>query len=368
MRRVLARMMGRTETELEEAFVEASLRDLSSLLALRAVVLGEELTWNDEAYLRWRYFDRMETAPDNRIWVFRDRSGEVLGCLGIEPVELHVGGELVAAHRYMDVMVQPRWNGLGLGAWMNLVLQRRYPVGFVVGATRDSYNLIRRVFHILPERRSWKLLVRSEEYLRRKTPGLARVPGAARVANTALGLWRRGFNLRRSSWVQIEPLANPVSEEAAIAALDLSMASIGLTFERRTARYLEWRYLVNPRRSYRFWAARRDGKLRGLLITRAVKDRGELVDWLWDATAPEPERSALLTALFLHGIAHLAPSGVAMAWTRTLDSFSEEVAARSGLRLRPDRDTVGMYAHSPARQEQLAGARWFLTLGDSDDD
>jgi hypothetical protein len=368
MRRVLARLMGRTETELEAAFERATRGDLPSLLALRAQVLGAQLTWDDEAYLRWRYFDRLETAPDNHLWVFRDRSGEVLGCLGVEAVELQVGGELVPAHRYMDVMVQPRWNGLGLGAWMNLVLQGRYPVGFVVGATRDSYNLIRRVFHILPERHSWKLLVRSEDYLRRTTPRLARVPGAALVANSALGLWRRGFNLRRSAGVQIEPLTSPVIEEAAISALDRSMASTGLTFERRTAAYLDWRYRTNPRRQYRFWAARREGQLRGLLITRAVEDRGELVDWLWDATAPEQDRLELLTALFLHGIAHLAPTGVTMAWTRTLDPFSEQIAARAGMRLRPDRDTVGVYAHSPARQEQLASARWFLTLGDSDDD
>jgi hypothetical protein len=292
----------------------------------------------------------------------------VLGCLGLEPVELHVGGELVPAHRYMDVMVQPRWNGLGLGAWMNLVLQRRYPVGIVVGATRDSYNLIRRVFYVLPERHSWKLLVRSEDYLRRKAPRLSAVPGAAHIVNSVLGLWRRRLNLRRSRQVQIESLASPASEQAAIDHLDRSMASTGLAFERRTAAYLEWRYRTNPRRDYRFWAARRDGKLQGLLITRAVKGRGELVDWLWDATAPEQERSLLLTALFLHGIAQLATSGVTMAWTRTLDPFSEQIAARVGLRRRPDRDTVGVYAHAPARQEQLGGARWFLTLGDSDDD
>lgn len=368
MRRVLARFMNRTEAELEEAFTEASLQDIPALLALRATVLGEELTWDDQAYLRWRYFERGPNAPDNRLWVFRDREGQVLGCLGLEPVELHLGGELVPAQRYMDVMVQPRWNGLGLGAWMNLVLQRRHPVGIVIGATRDSYNLIRRVFHILPERHSWKLLVRSEGYLRRNSPRLARVPGMASLVDSALKVWRRGFDLRRSGGVEIQPLANPLTEAVGIDRLDRSMAASGMAFERRTAAYFEWRYLKNPRRPYRFWAARRAGALGGLLITRTVKGRGELVDWLWDAAAPEPERSQLLTALFLHGIAQLAPEGVATAWTRTLDPFSEGIAARAGMRLRPDRDTVGVYAHEPGRQAQLAGARWFLTLGDSDDD
>src|SRR5688500_10367936 len=101
MRRVLARLMGRTEAELDAAFERASLRDLPSMLDLRAEVLGRELTWDDAAYLRWRYFERAEGAPDNALWVFRDRDGGVLGSLGVEPLELHLDGELCQAFRYM---------------------------------------------------------------------------------------------------------------------------------------------------------------------------------------------------------------------------------------------------------------------------
>lgn len=361
--------MGRSEAELEAAFEQATLADIPQLMSLRSEVLGRELTWDDDAYLRWRYFERGEGAPDNALWVFRDRDGGVLGTLAVEPLQLHLAGELCPAFRYMDVMVRPRMNGLGLGAFMNLVLQRRYPVGMVVGATRDSYNLIRRVFRALPERHSWKALIRSEDYLQRNAPRLSRFPGMKALFNSALDLRRRSFDLRRSSKVKIEPLEDPLTETVGIAALDESLARSGACFQRRTAAYFRWRYLGNPRRRYSFWAARRDdGQLRGLLVTRAVLRRGELVDWLWDAGAPESEKVQLLTALFLHGIAHLAPEGVLTAWTRTLDPFSEQVAARAGLRLRPDRDTVAVYAHSAARQLQLEQARWFLTLGDSDDD
>lgn len=364
--RVLARLLARSEADVRAAFTPAVAADLPSLLQLRQSVLGRELVWNDEAYLRWRYFAPPElTAPANVLWVYRDPAGAVVGSLGVEPLALHVGAERVVAHRFMDVMVEPRMNGLGLGAWMNLELHERYDVGLAVGATKDSYNLVRRVFHPLPERRSWKTLIRSEDFLARHVPRLSRVPGVRRAADSALAIARRGWR-HRPRGIRIEAVS--ALDPGAVAALDASMAAAGHTFSERSADYLTWRYLRNPRRRYRIWQARREGRVVGLLVGRTLERRGELVDWLWDAGAPEPQRSENLRALFRHAIEELAEDTVLTVWTRTLGSFGEQIAADCGLALRQDRDTVAVQARSPARRAQLLSARWFLTLGDSDDD
>ncbi len=339
------------------------------MLALRARVLARELTWDDEAFLRWRYFSEpAAAAPDNRLFLVRGKEGEVLGSLGIEPQRLHLNGEVIPAARFMDIMVDPRVHGMGLGAWMNLALQDRNDVGLAIGATNDSYNLVRRVFQPLPERHSWKLLVRSHDFLARRTPRLAEVPGIARGADALLGAGRIALALGFSIGLEIDRLHGLGREEGAIADMDRSMARSGFTFSQRTAGYLAWRYLANPRRRYQIWGARRRGKLVGLLVSRSVAERGELVDWMWDADQPESERIRVLCALFASAIDHLARQGAVTVWLRTLGSPGEAAASRVGMRQRQERDTVAFAAREPGRARELGQARWFLTLGDSDDD
>jgi hypothetical protein len=368
------------------AFSPATSDDLTSIMKLRQGVLGAELSWDDAAYLRWRYLGAPNGAsnghnptgplgsaerdgrPANTLWTFRAPDGEVQGVLGIEPLSLHVGGERWPVARYMDVMVEPRLNGLGLGAWMNLMLQERHEIGLAVGATKDSYNLVRRVFHPLAERRSWKLLVRSEDFLRRKTPRLAAVPGLTALADAALGVGRLSLSRGFAFGLEVEPLTSLAGLDDEVDALDASMAAAGLVFTQRSAAYLAWRYLRNPRRRYHLLAARRLGRLAGLLVTRNVGGRGELVDWIWDERLPEAERTQVLSALFARAIEHLARGEASTVWTRTVGLPGERAAAWAGMRRRTERDTVAITAQSPGRVAALASARWFLTLGDSDDD
>lgn len=367
--RVLARLLGRDAAALHEGFSPATLADVPGLLRLRAQVLGAELSWDDEAYLRWRYFDRAGVgAPANLLWVMRDGAGLVQSALGVEPLALHVGTDVVPAARFMDVMVEPRWKGLGVGAWMNLVLQQRHEVSLAVGATSDSYNLIRRVFSPLPDRHSWKMLVRSEDFLRRNTPRLAGLPGISRLADAALGVGRyalaRGFGLG----LDVAPMANLAGQDAAVAELDRAMAAVGWTFSERTAAYLSWRYLRNPRRRYQLWGAYRKGRLVGLLVVRMVAGRGELVDWMWDARLEQPWRARIIPALFARAAERLAREGATTVWMRTLGAPGEVAASRLGMRPRKERDTVALVTRTPGRLAALSGARWFLSLGDSDDD
>ncbi|HEY0705191.1 MAG TPA: hypothetical protein VGG33_00235, partial [Polyangia bacterium] len=360
--RALGRLLGRDAAALHESFVAATVADLPGLLRLRASVLGPEMTWDDEAFLRWRYFGAGGPgAPANVLWVLHDNAGQPQSCLGVEPQALHVGTDMVAAGRFMDVMVEPKIKSLGVGAWMNLVLQQKHEVSLAVGATKDSYNLIRRVFSPLPDRHSWKLLVRSEDFLKRNTPRLARIPGVSVLADAALGVGRyalaRGYGLG----LEVAPLSNLNGLETAVAELDQSMAAVGWTFSQRTAAYLSWRYLRNTRRHYQLWGAHRQGRLVGLLVTRMVAGRGELVDWLWDARAAEPGRSQIITALFARAAEDLARQGATTVWTRTLGAPGEEAAVRLVMRRRKERDTVAINTSSPGRLAALTSARWFLS-------
>ncbi|HEY0707858.1 MAG TPA: hypothetical protein VGG33_13730, partial [Polyangia bacterium] len=114
--------------------------------------------------------------------------------------------------------------------------------------------------------------------------------------------------------------------------------------------------------------AHRQGRLVGLLVTRMVAGRGELVDWLWDARAAEPGRSQIITALFARAAEDLARQGATTVWTRTLGAPGEQAAVRLVMRRRKERDTVAITTSSPGRLAALTSAQWFLSLGDSDDD
>jgi hypothetical protein len=367
--RALGRLLGRDAAALHDGFSPATDADLPGLMRLRAAVLGPELVWDDQAFLLWRYYGRGGPgAPANVLWVLRDNKGQPQSCLGVEPQMLHVGTDLVPAARFMDVMVDPKIKSLGIGAWMNLVLQQKYEVCLAVGATRDSYNLVRRVFAPLPDRHSWKLLVRSDDFLRRNTPRLARVPGVSVIADAALGLGRYALSRGYGIGMDVSRIDDLAGLETAVAELDQSMAAVGWTFSQRTAPYLSWRYLRNTRRHYRLWAARRRGRLVGLLVARMVAGRGELVDWLWDARLTEPWRSQVIVALFARAAESLASEGATTVWTRTLGAPGEDAAVRLTMRRRKERDTVAVHAQTPGRLAALTSARWFLSLGDSDDD
>lgn len=369
----LARFLRVPPAELDACLVTAVEADLPDVERLRREVFGAEITWDDRAYLRWRYrLDRParrvnETAPGTtHLWLFR-RGAELLGCLGAEHLTLATPWGTHDALRFLDLMSATRLRGMGIGAWLNLKLLEQVEVGISVGGSDQSIGMIGRLFQRLPDRRVWAMPLRSGPLIAARWPELAKVPlvpAASRVADHLLSLARRVAARVSGPTLQVTETTSLATDVDDVEALSRSMVRAGYTLAPRTAAQWRWRYLENPRRKYTIHAARHDGRVVAMLVSREGAEVGELVDWLWDAERPEPVLLAAFTAV----IEGFARRGATKARAMAYDPVSESVCRRLGMRVRPTRAPYAIRARGAALEAQLAGARWFLTLGDSDGD
>jgi hypothetical protein len=369
--RPLARLLRVPEERLPGCLVAAAEADLASVLRLRRDVIGAALEWDDEAYLRWRYVldgggvaALEDRRPASRLWLFK-RDDEVLGCLGAENVELATPRGAEPALRFMDLMVAPRMNGLGIGAWLNLMLLRHVQVGISVGGSDQSIDMIGRLFRRLPDRKVWSLPLRSGPLLASRWPSTRRLPVVSQAIDLLLAGSRRLARLAQGLRVELSQQPRP---DRSMRALGDSMVEAGMTMVRRTEEGWCWRYLENPRRSYEFHTARRRGKVAAVLVVRQSGEVADLVDWLWDAAQPDWMVHRLLLTLFADSIEGAVRRGASRARAMTYDRVSETVCRRLGMFRRPGRNAYAIRAHAPSREAELASARWFVTFGDSDGD
>jgi hypothetical protein len=359
---------------LDDCLVAAVESDLPAIEAMRREVIGAELTWDDRAYLRWRY--RLggpparkvaDTAPGtSHLWLFK-RGDEILGCLGAERLTLATPGGRHDALRFLDLMSLPRVKGLGIGAWLNLKLIPQVEVAISVGGSDQSIGMIGRLFHRMPDRHIWALPLRTGPLITARWPQTARLPlvgAASRVADLALGAKRRIDRRFGGAPLQVEETA---AADESVGALGETMARAGFTLASRTAAHWRWRYADNPRARYTQHAVRRGGRTVAALVSRQSGDLGEIVDWVWDADQPQTDAQALLLTLFTTVIDGFARRGATKARVMTYDAVSEAVCRRIGMRERPTRSAYAVRAR-PALEKQLLDARWFVTFGDSDGD
>lgn len=369
--RPLARLLRVSQQRLPGCLVAAGEADLDGVLRLRRDVIGDGLTWDDEAYLRWRYvldgacLTALKEGRDaNRLWLLK-RDDDVLGCLGAEMVELASPRGVESAMRFMDLMVLPRVSGLGIGAWLNLMLLQHVQVGISVGGSDQSIGMIGRIFHRLPDRKVWSLPLRSGPLLAARWPSTRHIAVASHAIDLFLAARRRLVQLAEGLRVELSQEREP---DRSICALSDSMVEAGMTMVRRTAEVWRWRYLENPRRGYEFHTARRNGEVAAVVVVRRSGEAAELVDWLWDAAQPEGITRRLLVTLFADVIESAVRRGASRVRAMTYDRLSETVCRRLGMIRRPGRAAYAIRAHSPSRQAELEGARWFVTFGDSDGD
>ena len=136
--------------ELIASFQPATSRHLPGIIDLRGKV--RSVPWDEASYLRWRYDFSGRSDARSRLMVVA-HGDRVLGMMGAEAVRLARGGDRLDALSTMDILVDPDLGGAGLGAWLNTALFATSPVVFELGANPNSLGLIKRLFHMLPNRR-----------------------------------------------------------------------------------------------------------------------------------------------------------------------------------------------------------------------
>ena len=299
--RLVARALGTTPQLLDAGFRPATLGDLPALLALRRRVLGDNLTWDDERYLRWRYLPEPGQHGLAVCWLCT-RGDEVLGMIGAEALSLQAGGLRRQVHAAMDLMVQPELAGSGLGVWINQTVCERLGCVLAIGSNPNSKGVLARTFEALPDRRTHTHPLHFAHFMAKRLPHGVLAGVAARLADVAMvtlrtvRLWLTGWRL------SVTPLTHWTSGTADHRDLD-ALLHAAQRHDRveviRDASTLAHRLLANPRTRCEVWLARDGDRAVGMVATRAVPiDDGrhavQVLDAVFDPTCQRTALRALL--------------------------------------------------------------------------
>jgi len=146
----------------------------------------------------------------------------------------------------------------------------------------------------------------------------------------------------------------------------------GRVMVRRSAEYLNWRFVANPRCHHRIFAAFRGSRLDGYVVTRFNRARpnprreAEIVDWL--ATPTVSANDSVLPALIQTGVDALIREGAEIVSCAAAAADVAGAMEATGFRFRPgERLPFFVRATEPAVHDRLSSANsWFLTRGDLD--
>jgi len=360
----VSQAFGLTPEALASAFRPADPSDLHELLALRrAVVPG--MWWDDEAFVRWRYFGRRDPAGRVPYWVFA-HDGTVAGACGLEPVTLVVDGDPVPAVRTMDIMVRPDLDGLGLGAFMNLRLFQEFPIGIVTGSNDRSHRMLVRLFRHSADLVVWKTAITSRDLVHERLPmaHLAHVVSAA--ADSLLALFRRRIN--PPNGIDVRPISR---FDDRVTALSRRCERPGRVLVRRSEDYLNWRFFENPRCDYIVHGAFAGERLVAYVASRFnlahpnPRREGEIVDWMDE---PGHRNDSALPALFASAVAELARREARIVTCAASGAGHHAAARANGFRLR-SAQRIPFFARasvSGLHERLTAGGGWFLTRADLD--
>jgi hypothetical protein len=359
--------LGLSSADLERAYRPAVESDLPGILALRREVIGG-MWWDDEAFVRWRYFVLSNQDGSIPFWVFV-KDGVIVGACGLEPVTLSIDGSRVPAVRTLDIMVRPDLDGLGLGAFMNLALFRHFPITLVTGSNQKSHQLLSRMFHHTLDMVFWKIVIASNEVVEER---LGSLPGSRIISGGADLLLATARFFQRATVPQGLEIRELTSFDEQASDLSRRCERPGRVFVHRHASYLNWRFFRNPRCRYSAFGAFRDGRLEGYLVTRLNLARAnprreaEVVDWLAGPAVDSPFWP--LPSLVATGLEHLVQAGAGLVTCAAHDPDIERAMAINGFVFRPGQ-VLPFFVRAAAApvHARLASANgWFVTRGDLD--
>ena len=351
---------------LAECFTPASREDLDEIVRFRRSQFTGDAPWDDRSYLEWRYSFDGTGAGKNCIWIFRKES-RIIGCLGIESVNLQLPGTLIPACKAMDILVDPELDGRGLGAWMNLYLMSVYPVIIVVGSNKNSHSLLMRLFHPLSRTRMYKLPVRSGKFLQKilKSSLLSRIVSVpfdlllSARRKLQWGRHEKGVSIRELSVIPpyITQLKSGREDHISI---------------QRSPEYLTWRYVDNPRRDYTVIGVFVGEQLAGITICRLFFSESSqqleatVLDWFFTENGAGINHCVLL---FRESISFLIARGVCMINVEVYCNSCHDDFHQLGFIVRDEGLPFFIYAKDEELRERLYDEnRWFLTEGDFDTD
>jgi hypothetical protein len=364
--RLVARALQLTPDQLTGAFRVATLDDLPQVLDLRRRVLGKALTWDDSAYLRWRYGFAGD-GKDRGAYFVVVHEGRLLGMVGSERLSLWCDGERLTVPSLMDIMIEPTLDGTGLGVWLNLMLFDRFPIAIEIGANPNSLGLISRLYHRLPNRKQYIAPLHWRRVLGRRMK--SRLLAATTLPLDVLYKGWRAVRLRGlfKTWTH-----RPIERfDATVDELFLNRIAPREIIIERDHAYLNWRLFGNPRVRYTVVGVYEGERLIGYWAAhlRQLPDgvrSVELVDWLIEENAGISGLGRLLE----HAVRWAESERADYVSVTLLHSMSERLLGKLGfLRRSHEFNTVGVHCVDIERWPMFhQAASWYLTECNTDTD
>lgn len=254
---------------------------------------------------------------------------------------------------------------------MTLVLQERHSCILVCGGNANSRSMLKKLFHTLPARQGYKLMLASNGYLKKKR-GAPLAGLLAPAINLGLACHHRlkWLKLASPEGVDIRTIG---SIDELIELLPATPGLLGAVKVYRSAKYLGWRYRDNPRASFLVKGAFRENQLLAYAIysldANAEKETinlGRIVDWdIFTTETP----SAILSSLYLEVIRHSRRSGAEQIFMTLNDKISAEAAEKSGFVLRDPNSELFVYCKDAQPDDPIFSPElWYQSISDSDAD
>ena len=364
----------------------ATTADMPAVLAFIGETYGPGAPFKDAARLSWQFSGapwRDDPSDDPALWIAHD-GARVVGTIGVQDGAAWIGAERVPAGWIVDVMVHPDRRGQGLGHEIHAAVMRERTTLVTLTMAAATRRIAERAGAITlgptaqfvcPARLGAATVAR---YLRYKSAGRGRLaPPLRAFAASGLGPAAVALAGRAAARLRLaargprgEALRGFEIEETGRFPEEIDgfwqevRAELPAVFD-RSAAALNWRFADCPGLSYRRFLLRRQGRLRGYLVTRL-------------GVAEELPVGVVADLLVRPGDAAAADDLLALARETLLPRCDFLEAAASAPFLAAALRRAGFLAtrrmhptvvcSDPALRARIAGRRdaWYFTKGDHD--
>jgi GNAT acetyltransferase-like protein len=313
----------------------------------------------DQARFDWLYRDN----PDGpgRAWLAVDsETGDLIGTAAAIPRRVVVGGREQLAFALSDFCVVPTFRVLGPAlqlqrACLEPVAQGDASFGYDFPAPGMTAIYRRLGMHPFGNICRFARLLRSSRRIRALGFPSPIAAGLSGVADFLLVL--TGPGRRRGD---IEVVSHHGGCGAEFSSLDRHWNNEPAVIVRRSAEYLNWRFLANPFQHHEVFTARSGGALLAYAVVASHPETPIVVDFFGSRDRKVIE--ALITGV----TAQLRARG-AITLSITLLERHPWAGLVRGLGFRPrESSPVVLYAPEASTMSQLTGLPWLLTWGDRD--
>ena len=359
---VLAASLGLSVEELVRSYDRATSADMEALCELMLVGFGvvENLSLD---IITWRYFNFSKNISD--IFVLRYQ-GQLIGAIGAEPIRVKVGDKEYGGVRVADIVVHPDHGKRGIGAWMNLYLQDKFPIVMAMGSNENSDIMLRRLFRPMNCRHHFKMLFSIKNYLSVRGCPFFLIELLSPIATFLLALVRKPHVILVPPKYELKMSDSAECLVEFFKSPDYQPHSANIVL--RSIEYCRWRYDVNPKSCFKILHLHHQGRLIGYGVIRKRRTETledfQLMDWDF---LPEYRTETHLRILFSAVVNYAIEQGAPSLYVMTSDQLSSDSLRKTGFSHRSLDDGFFLFASEDVAPELFDEKNWFLSFCDTDE-